>query len=334
MGMLRNRSFKMEIVICVAAVAIMALAGSYIGGKCALTALITGIVLIGIQALFTRQRYNEVRKIADGIDDVLFDSDKISFNECNEGEFAILNDELKKLIRKMREQTELLSDEKRTLTEAISDIFHQLRTPLTSLKLMVSLIKDENADYGKRRKIARDMDKLLERTRWLIETLLKMSKIDSGTALFNREEVSVAKLAEQATDPLMISMELREQTLELNIGDERFTGDMQWTTEALANIVKNCVEHTPTGGYIRISAEENLLYTEIKITDSGEGFEKKDIPHLFERFYKGQNSGSESIGIGLALARSVITAQNGSVVADNAEDGGAEFVIRFYKSII
>ena len=118
------------------------------------------------------------------------------------------------------------------------------------------------------------------------------------------------------------------------MGDETCTGDLAWSAEALGNVLKNCMEHTPAGGIISVKAEETALYTQITVRDNGPGFVKEDIPHLFERFYRGKNAGADSVGIGLALARMIVAEQGGTVTADNPAEGGARFVIRFYKSVI
>lgn len=133
---------------------------------------------------------------------------------------------------------------------------------------------------------------------------------------------------------MLFQWELRSQTLSVSVDNEKFKGDLLWSTEAIGNILKNCMEHTPANGIIEISARETLLFTEIIVRDNGTGFEKEDIPHIFERFYKGKNAASESVGIGLAFSRMVITAQNGTVDAGNAAEGGARFIIRFYKSVV
>ena len=128
-------------------------------------------------------------------------------------------------------------------------------------------------------------------------------------------------------------MDLRNQTLEVSATGE-FTGDVAWTCEAVANIVKNCMEHTPDGGRIKLYASDNPLYTEIVIADNGSGIAKEDLPHIFERFYKGKDSDEKSFGIGLALARMIISTQNGTIKAENESPVGAKFTLRFYKGIV
>ena len=162
---------------------------------------------------------------------------------------------------------------------------------------------------------------------------LKLSKLEAGTVALKQEPVSVAQLIAQAAKPLAISMDVRGQRLTVEVGNAAYTGDLSWSAEALGNILKNATEHTPEGGTIWVQAEQNALFTQIVVRDTGPGFAKEDIPHLFERFYKGQGSGENSYGIGLALARQVITAQNGTVTAQNTPTG-AQFVIKFYHQVI
>ncbi|MDE7326299.1 MAG: HAMP domain-containing histidine kinase, partial [Lachnospiraceae bacterium] len=170
----------------------------------------------------------------------------------------------------------------------------------------------------------------------LIEALLKLSKLDAGTVEFARETVPVEILIHNAAKPFGILMDLRGQTLDT--GDVRpgavFTGDLAWSTEAVGNVLKNCIEHTGEGGNILIKAQENAIYTEIVIEDDGEGIDAQDLPHLFERFYRGKNSSGNSVGIGLALTRAILLAQNGTICAENRREGGARFLLRIYKGII
>ena len=235
---------------------------------------------------------------------------------------------------RLQEQANQLSSDKQQLTEAIQDIFHQIRTPLTSMNLLVSMLGEEDLPYDRRLSMTHELRRQLERVQWLVETLLKLSKIDAGTAQFRSEPVSVAELIEKAAQPLRIPMELREQSLTIRATEEHFAGDLNWTAEALGNILKNCMEHTPVGGTITVTTEETALFTEIVVEDNGPGISKEDLPYLFDRFYKGEGSSDDSVGIGLALSRSIIAAQNGTIKAENVPTGGARFTIRFYKSVI
>ncbi len=296
--------------------------------------LLTGLFFSFVHLWFSRKRYGRIAELSDSVDSILHGAESIPIPDSGEGELSILVSEIKKMTVRLKEQSDLLSADKIRLTDAIADIFHQIRTPLTSMNLVVTLLSDEELDYPRRVQLTRELKKQLERIQWLIESLLKLSKIDAGTAIFESKEVPVKKLLEKASEPFLIPMELRGQQLEISSGSESYEGDFQWSVEAVGNILKNAMEHTPEGGRIKVTASETPLYTELVIEDSGEGFCKEDIPHLFERFYKGKNAGESSIGIGLALSRAIITAQNGTVKAENSQEGGARFEIRFYKNII
>ena len=223
--------------------------------------------------------------------------------------------------------------DKKYLADSLADISHQLRTPLTTMNLTTTMLRSPELTNEQRMELTGELRSLLTRTDWLVETLLKISKLDAGTVKLAKDAVSVSELISRSAAPIAIPMDLRNQTLIVNCGEESFIGDLVWSAEALGNILKNCMEHTPEGGTITVTAQETALYTQIEVEDTGSGFDPKDIPHLFERFYKGSNASQSSYGIGLALARTVITAQNGTVQAMNGSTG-AKFVIKFYKQVI
>ena len=238
------------------------------------------------------------------------------------------------MIIKLNEQTELLQKDKVRLTNAIADIFHQMRTPLTSINLSLTVLNDEHLSNDKALYYRRDIKKQLEKLQWLIETLLKISKIDAKTAIFHRREILAKDILTKAIEPFAIPMELKEQKCVLNCSNEKMFVDEQWTMEAFSNLIKNAMEHTPDGGTIQLNVSENPLYTEVIVQDNGEGIPEENIPYMFERFYKGKNAKPGSVGIGLAFARMIITAQNGTISVKNHTDGGACFSVRFYKQII
>ena len=244
-----------------------------------------------------------------------------------------MQSEVHKMTIRLREQQQSLMDDKIYLADAIADISHQIRTPLTSINLLVSFISEPGITDERRQKLSCELYELLSRIDWLITALLKISKLDAGTAKLKAERIPLAKLLERATAPLLVTMDLRDQALRMT-ADGEFFGDVSWTCEAIANVAKNCMEHTPEGGMVEISASDNALYTEIVISDNGEGIPSEDIPHIFERFYKGKNSDDKGFGIGLALARMIITSQNGTIKAENRLPNGARFIIRFYKGTV
>lgn len=274
-------------------------------------------------------RYRKIQDLSADIDSILHGETQISFEAYAEGELAVLESEIYKMTVRLREQQQSLLDDKKYLADSIADISHQIRTPLTSINLLLSFLSNPDITEEKRCKTVRELYELSSRIEWLINTLLKISKLDAGTITFQMEQVPLKKLVQKSLEPLLIPMELREVELETKM-DGSFWGDINWTSEAIGNIVKNCMEHTPQGGRICIHAKENPLYAELVISDSGCGIDKEDLPHIFERFYKGKNSSDKSFGVGLALARMIITKQNGTIKAENNAKGGAVFTIRFY----
>ena len=334
MDVFRNKNFFLEFVAVAVLICTAAAFQFMISPVAAIITVAAGAGVLGVLVLNAKRRYLDMEHLSDELDHILHGEGKYLITECEEGELAILNSSIRKMTMKMKEQASQLTNEKILLTDAIADIFHQLRTPLTSLRLTCSMLSEEKLEYEERVRYVRGIKKQLERMQWLVETLLKMSKIEAGTVTFKKENVVVAEIMEKACEPLLIPLELRGVSLKKEMGEAALTGDAEWLTEAFGNIVKNCMEHTHEGGSITIKAEENALYTEIVISDTGTGFTPEDLPHIFERFYKGKNSSSESVGIGLALCRTIITGLDGTIKAENGKDGGAQFVIRFYKSVV
>ena len=281
----------------------------------------------------TARRYRKIRKLAEDVNNILHGDNTISLENYSEGELGILHSEIYKMTVRLREQQQKLMNDKVYLADSIADISHQIRTPLTSINLMVQLLAEPNITDDRRSELIRELQGMLSRIEWLITTLLKISKLDAGTVQFKQENISLETLIQKSCSPMLVPIELHGQELSIK-ADGMFCGDIAWTCEAIGNVVKNCMEHTQTGGKIEIEASENALYTEIIIKDSGTGISKEDLPHIFERFYKGKNSGDKSFGVGLALSRMIITSQKGTIKAENRLPNGALFSIRFYKGTV
>ncbi len=247
----------------------------------------------------------------------------------NEDDFSILEDEIYKTVTELKTTKESALRERNNLSDNLADISHQLKTPIAAMSLMVQLIdstSEENNAYIEKLKFQ------LDRIEYLVATLLKLSKIDTGVILFEKDNIDIYSLLCQATDQIEPIATARNQIIELDeINNINMIGDRNWIVEAILNILKNCCEHTPTGGNIKILYYDNPLYVEIVIYDNGSGFDKEDVPHLFKRFYKGKNSDKNSLGIGLALSKSIIESQNGIIKAENNPSGGGKFIIKFYK---
>lgn len=328
-----NKELRRGIAILVGATVILTAIGFWVSAACGVLVLIACVVIGVIHIVTEIYRYRRLQKLSADLDRLLISGTPLPITEYNEGELSILANQVQKLTLRLTEAAEVVEADKKYLADSLADISHQLRTPLTAMTLTTTMLRTSELTDEKRMELTGELRNLLTRTDWLVETLLKISKLDAGTVKLAKDTVAVSELISRSAAPVAIPMELRDQTLIVNCGEERFTGDLVWSAEALGNILKNCMEHTPEGGIITVNAQETALYTQIEATDTGCGIDPKDIPHLFERFYKGSNASQNSYGIGLALARTVITAQNGTVQAMNGE-AGAKFIIKFYKQVI
>lgn len=296
------------------------------------------IVLIFLLILITILSYFKklYKDIKDMTEYVYNSSEGRAFDMKNinqEGQIGLLKTELLKMTNILKEKAELLQKEKIFLNDTMSDISHQLRTPMTSLMILNDLMYDDLPNEVK----IDFLDKIkhqLNRMDWLIKSMLKLSKVDAKVIDLKKEKINIKELIHKATAPIIIPMEIKNQNLIIE-GDDTssYIGDMSWSVEALVNIIKNCVEHTKENGQIHISYEENPIYSKIIIKDSGEGIDKKDIAHIFKRFYRGKSSSkTESVGIGLAMAKSIINSQNGDISVSSEKDKGTTFNITFHKN--
>ena len=330
--MFRNREIKTECLIDAAATVVLSAAGFFVHPLAGALLLALGAGLTVLHLLLGRKRYAKIAELARNVDRVLHAADPTTIAESDEGELAILTDEIRKMTVRLKEQNDRLLADKTLLSDAIADLFHQMRTPLTSINLLLTMLKQEDLPPERRIRYLRELKQQTERIQWMAETLLKLSKLDANAVRFAPEQMSVRSLVDLAAEPLLIPMELKGIVFTVEDGNAQLYADRAWTAEALGNILKNGTEHTPEGGEIRVTAEETPLFTRITVRDNGPGFSEEDKAHLFERFYRGSNASQSSIGIGLALARQIIAGQDGTVTAQN--DNGACFVVTFYKTVV
>ena len=247
--------------------------------------------------------------------------------EAGEDSFSKLQDEIYKTVTMMHQTRESALEEKQNFAENLSNIAHQLKTPVTAISLSAQMM-ETHPDKNYPAQIQKQIKRLIH----LEESLLLLSRLDAGTLFLEKEAVDVFTVLTLAADNLQEVFS--EADVSLNIpeaGEVEITADLDWTMEAVMNLLKNCMEYSPAGGTVHCSYGQNELYTEILIWDEGKGFQREDIPHLFERFYCGQNAKKSGIGIGLSLAREIIERQNGTIRASNIPDGGGCFEIRFYS---
>ena len=332
--MIKNKDyFKMIIITCIT-VAVSAVIGFCFGGLVAgCTVLLTGTLLCIVFALYTRKRYKDIDDLNTYLSKVLSGNDVPDITDQEEGELSILKTNIYKATTTLKFQKELLADDKRMLADAIADISHQLKTPLTSMMVMNDLLLNEE-DAAKREEFIKTQSSQLGRMNWLIQTLLKLSKLDAGTALLKNEDIKSSVLVSNALKPFEIQMELKDIAKNITGPDIDITCDKNWTLEVIQNIIKNCIEHMDEGGLLRIETSETNLYTQIAVSDTGCGIDESDLLHIFERFYKGKNASKDSVGIGLALARTIMTSQHGDIIVESNKGEGSTFFVRFYKTIV
>lgn len=294
---------------------------------------ILGIAFLIIFLIYIVKKDKKIEQISDYLKRIQNRDYSLNIQDNTEGELSSLRNEIYKITVMLREQAENLEKDKKYLSDSLSDISHQLKTPLTSISVMIDILREnENIPNEKKHEFIYEISKQIDWINWLIISLLKLSKLDAGAVIFKKENINVKELINSCISKLNIIIEIKNQNIQIN-GDEKiyFKGDFNWMQEAIINIIKNCLEHTDENGVIVINFSDNVLYTEIKIKDNGIGIAKKDLPHIFERFYKGKNSNKDSVGIGLALAQSIVRNQGGDIGVKSIENKGTEFSIKIYK---
>lgn len=354
--LLRNRELMLLVgTYAAVALAIAFAAGALSGPAACLWAMDTAIALGVVVALFTRARYRAIARLAAQLDECLFAERPALLDGAREGELAILANEIGKLLQKLAISVDQLERDRNLLADSLADISHQLKTPLTSLGLTTELLRKQvgspdgmaaDAQRGALTKI-RTIERLQNQVMWLVSSLLKLARVDAGAIRLLRAPVDAEKLIEEAYGPLAIAFDIADVAFTPTIqAGSAFDGDLSWTAEALRNVLKNCLEHTPAGGAVSVQAQEDALAFRIVVTDTGPGIAEADLPHIFERFYRGsdRDDGADGVepkgvGIGLALAKSLITAQDGRIRASNVTDEtgatvGAHFEIAFFKTAV
>jgi signal transduction histidine kinase len=333
LGLFRNKEVKIFLIVILLIGALGTIACTFISAIAAFITGATSLLTIFTYLFFIRWKYKQLEKLSDYLKRVNDGDYILELQDNEEGELSILKSEIYKVTLTLREQNEQLKKEKAYLSDSLSDISHQLKTPLTSMFVMIDLLCDNQLKKSDRIIFTGRIRAQLERLQWLVQSLLKLSKLDAKTVVFKRQTILINELIEKACAPLLIPLEIKNQTFVVHADNTPFICDFNWTVEALVNVLKNCIEHTPSGGEIQILSESNPLYTEITVRDSGSGINPLDLPYIFNRFYKGRNASEDSVGIGLAMARTIVESQGGGLEARNADtNGGAVFKFRFPKN--
>lgn len=296
------------------------------------------IGIFGIASLSIFMRYvliqeKELKEINEYIKEVNNKNYSLKIEDNKDGELSRLRNELYKTTVILREAAENSEEEKEKLSIAIADISHQLKTPLTSIRIMLDNISD-NPDMPQeiREDFIQDISKQVEHMSSLVISLLKIAKFDAGTIKMENEEIDAKKLIDSVINNLAILIEIKEIEVITKIDEKAiFIADYKWQQEALTNILKNAIEHSQPKSNIYIIVENTSIFLEIKIKDEGQGIEQKDLKHIFERFYKAKNCNEDSIGIGLSLAKTIIEQNNGYIKATSEVGKGTLFEIKYIK---
>lgn len=291
------------------------------------------ILWMTIIILYLRKRDKKIKQITNYINQIKNKKYDLNIEENTEDELSNLKNELYKITIMLKEESEISKKDKENLKISVEDISHQLKTPLTSITIMLDNLKDNpNMEEKTKQKFIFEISKQVEWINWLVISMLKLSKLDANVVQFYDEKINLNKFIGEIIKNLEIPIEVKNQKIIID-GNENvsFIGDYKWQQEAITNIIKNCIEHNANNGTIYINYEENSLFTKITIRDEGEGISKEDLKHIFERFYKGKNSSENSVGIGLALAKNIIQKNNGMINCKSELDKGTEFVIKYMK---
>lgn len=299
-----------------------------------ISTLILFILILSI--IFFKYNHSESKKINEitkYIEEINRGNYKLNIEENTEDELSILKNELYKITIMLKEVAENSQKDKTTLKDSLSDISHQIKTPITSILIMLdNILSDENMPEDIKKDFIKDIKREIINIKFLVESILKLSKIDSNSIKFIKKEVLIKDIINEAVKNVSMLSELKNIEIIVS-GDDSIKTicDLKWQVEAITNILKNCIEHSYENRKIYINYNQNNMYTELKIEDNGTGIDAKDLPHIFERFYKGKNSSSDSVGIGLALSKSIIESNNGYIQVDSKLNKGTTFIIKYLK---
>lgn len=302
--------------------------------------IITNIIILSISStiivilLIINNQHNKknIQKLTSYLKELNNHNYNLDLKQNNEGELSILKNEIYKTAIILNEQSLNDKKAKESLKNSLEDISHQLKTPLTSINLMIDNLQNDKLTSKERKELLTKINRKINNINFLVSSLLKLSKFDANTITFNRKYVSLEHLTNEVKENLSALSDLKNINIIINGNKkDKLYCDNIWQTEALTNIVKNCLEHSNPNSVIEISYLTNDIFTKIVIKDNGVGISKKDLPHIFERFYKGDSSSKDSIGIGLSLAKTIIEKDNGNIQVSSTINKGTTFTIKYFK---
>ena len=293
---------------------------------------ITVVILLIIYIRYNYKKEKDIKDIIKCIEQINKKNYEIQIDSISEDELSILKNEIYKTTIMLKEAAENSSKDKLNLKKSLEDISHQLKTPLTSILVMLdNIIEDSNMEEKIRNDFIVDIKRNVLNINFLVQSLLKLSKFDANTIRFVKQENDLKTIVEESIKNVSTLCDLRNINIKLNIKENsKIICDDKWQIEALTNIIKNAIEHSKNNSNIIINIENNNVYSMIEVIDFGEGIAKKDIKHIFERFYKCKNTKTDSIGIGLALAKTIIEEDKGTISVESNKLE-TKFIIKYYK---
>lgn len=329
-SVLRNREI-LRLCLIMAGVTVVLSVGAFVlyppaGAIC----FVCGAVLSAVYYRSTSKRYAKIAELSDYIRRMTAGEYSMDIRDNAEGELSILKNEIFALASRLTEQTVLLEVDRESLKNALSDISHQLKTPLTSLGIMAELLENGDLPEEKRREFMDNLKNGLERMEALVVALLKLAKLDANAVELKPERTSGERIISSAAEPLRTLLEIREQELIITAQDCELFCDPLWTAEALTNIVKNAAEHSEFGAAIEVSCSSNPIFAWIEVRDFGSGISSADLPHVFTRFYRCAGAAKDSVGVGLSMSRAILRKQSGDIEVASDERGTC-FTLKFYN---
>lgn len=294
--------------------------------------LVISIVIFLLIFFYDKKEKRELDKIIDYLKELNRGNYDLKIDLNSEGILSILKNEIYTTTVMLREMASREYLDKITLKENLANISHQLKTPLTSIAILVDNLCDEEVDKKTELEFLNDIKRQVDNINYLVIVLLKLSRFDANVITFKKDDINVKKLILECMKNLDVIREVKNINIHVSgANDVEFIGDYKWESEAISNIIKNAIEHTLNDKNIYISFKDKSLYTEIIIEDEGLGMSEKEKNRIFERFYKGSSTNSNNFGIGLSLAKEIITKDNGKIIVKSEVNKGTKFIIRYYK---
>ncbi|MCI7558629.1 MAG: HAMP domain-containing histidine kinase [Clostridium sp.] len=291
------------------------------------------LLIILIFYLYDKNKSKKIKEITKMISKINNRQFDIDINDFNEGELSILKNEISKTTTMLRQVADNSVKDKLNLKDSLGDISHQLKTPLTSITIMIDNILDNpDMDEKTRKKFLINIKREILNINFLVMSLLKLSKFDANVVKFNKESVYLKDIIIESIKNVSMIKELKNITIKVSGDDNiKLLCDFKWQVESITNILKNSIEHTSEYGTVEVNYSENKLYTRILIKDNGKGIDSGDLPHIFDRFYKGENGNADSFGIGLSLSKTIIEKEGGSITVKSTPNIGTIFTIKYLK---